>query len=269
MRGFHSAGGRKHGRATVQQRLRELRHVIGGREQSGVAGNSSHAARSRIVGHATQHLAGALVAFGGRDARLPIRGRKKTRRGHAQRTKYIGLSILIERHTADALHQFAQHHKIDVAIQEHRARRINQLLGVGARITLLRAAPILLQIKVGPQAGVVRQQHANGHIVFAVLRELRNVLGDRIVQLHLSQLHQAHDAAGGGHHLGQRGHVENGVDGHRLLVWVECAITECLAINEAPVVAHQHHRSGRTPFLDRVFEQSIEWRKAVLLLGGG
>ena len=35
----------------------------------------------------------------------------------------IGLSVLIERHASDPLHQFAQHHKIDVAIHEDRAGR--------------------------------------------------------------------------------------------------------------------------------------------------
>ena len=51
--------------------------------------------------------------------------------------------------------------------------------------------PRSVEINVGPQAGIVRHQLPQRDVLLAVLRTLRNMLGQRIVQPHLAEFEHA------------------------------------------------------------------------------
>ncbi len=51
-------------------------------------------------------------------------------------------------------------------------------------------------------------------------------------------------AGGGGEALGERGHVEDGVDGHGLLGGLERAHAEGLAVDDVAIVADDDYRAG-------------------------
>ena len=77
----------EHGES-AEKVLGEDGEVIGGGEQAGVTGDASHAARGGIVHGAAKHGV-LLVVLGGRDARAPFRGRKKSRVPHGEGSEDI------------------------------------------------------------------------------------------------------------------------------------------------------------------------------------
>ncbi len=257
--------GRQYGCTTVEHRLGELRQVVSGRKYSGVTGHSTHRSRRGIVHHAAQHSSGALVVLGGSNARRPGLRRIEGRHRHAERAEDIVLRVLIERHATHALHQFAKHDEVDVAVHKNSAGRVHQLFGVGPRVGFVQSAPIRLQVEVGTQPRVVGHQLADGDIVLAVLRKLWNVLRYRVIQLHLPELHHAHHGCGGGQHFGKRSHVEDGVGCHRLLRGFERTIAKSFAINHGSIVANQQNGSGRISLLHRISQQRVERREAGLI----
>ena len=97
--------------------------------------------------------------------------------------------------------------------------------------------PRRFQIEVRRQAGIVGEQLADGDVVFSVLRKLRQVLGDCVVEANLSQFHELHDGGGGGDHLGQRCEIEDGVQRHGLAFGLEGAAAVGLAVDDLAVVA--------------------------------
>src|SRR5205807_2057719 len=106
--------------------------------------------------------------------------------------------------------------------------------------------------------GEVREQLTNGDVGLAVKSEFGNVLGDRIVQANLAGFFESHDGCGGGNDLGERGDVEDGVDGHGLGLWLERAIAVGLAIDNFPVVPNQQDRSGNLLRGDGLFDDRVD-----------
>ncbi len=210
--------------------------------------------RGGIVYGSPHHLPGVLVPLRGSDTRYPGLRRIKPRRGHAQRTEDVGLGILVQRHAADLLHQLSQHDEADVAIEEGRARRALQGHRIDAAISFLQPIPRLLQVKVSRQSRVVRQQHPNGHVLLAILREVGNILCHRIVQLDLSELLQTHHAGRRRYHFGQRRQIEDRVWSHDLRFGVGRPIAESFAIDHHSVVADQQYPTRRVTVFHRVVQ---------------
>ena len=62
----------------------------------------------------------------------------------------------------------------------------------------------------------MREELADGDVLFAACGKLGDVLCDGVVEGELVCLVELHDRGGSGEALGERGHVEDGVFGHRL-----------------------------------------------------
>ncbi len=243
-------------RAALEQRLRELGNVVGVGEQTRVASHSAHLPRSGIMDRAAQSLTCVFVPLSGCDARHPGRRRIEAGRNHAQRAEDILLCVLIQGHAADLLHQFTEDDETHVAVQERCAGRVHQLGGVGTGVAFFQSVPGLLEVEVGGQPGVVGQQHADGDVVLAILREVGDVLGNGIVQLDLAKLLQSHDAGGSGDDLGERCQVENGVDGHGLGFGADGAVAVRFVVSREPVVRDQQHGTRRIALATAFFRTS-------------
>ena len=99
-------------RPSVEQHAREPRQVARGREQPGVPGDAAHAARRRVVNHATERRLVRIVAgprrhrgapLGGRDPRTPRGRRIVAGVVHGERLENLALEKLVERRTARAM----------------------------------------------------------------------------------------------------------------------------------------------------------------------
>ncbi len=62
----------------------------------------------------------------------------------------------------------------------------------------------------------MRQQLADGNVLLAVLREVREISGDGIVEADAALLDKLHHRGCRSQALGERGQVEDGVQGHGL-----------------------------------------------------
>ena len=140
-----------------------------------MSGHATHAARPGIVHHSAQHLA-LFVVFGGSDLGPPGRGRQKAGVRHLQRGEDFPGAVLIERGSGHAFHQRTQRDEVGVAIEEARTGRVYGFFGKRQTETGVPALPGRIQIKVFTQAGEVRQQVADGDVVFAVLGEFRECI---------------------------------------------------------------------------------------------
>jgi len=76
------------------------------------------------------------------------------------------------------------------------------------------AAFVVFERVVSAEAGSVKQQVFDGDGLFPLGCELGEVLGDGVLDGQFLVLLEEHDGGGGGNGLGQRGQVEDGVDGH-------------------------------------------------------
>ena len=135
-------------RALVQHHFTEPCQVIGGRKHSRVPCYAAHEARRVIVHHAAQHVP-ILQPLGGRYARAQRRRRIEHRLFHAQRSEDAIARVLVERLPAQPVHQLAQQNKIDVAIDETRARRTGGFIDGSQVDTGLIAAPGRVKCQVG------------------------------------------------------------------------------------------------------------------------
>ena len=78
----------------------------------------------------------------------------------------------IERSSGHALHQRAQRDEIGVAIEEARTGRVRRFLGKGQTEAGFSPLPGRIEIEIFAQAGEVRQQVADGDVVFPVRRRI-------------------------------------------------------------------------------------------------
>ena len=81
---------------------------------------------------------------------------------------------------------------------------------------VLGAAPGIGQVDIGPEAGGVREQVADGDVALPVALEAGDVAGHRIDQAQPAFFDQLHHAGRRRDDLGQRGRVEDRVQRHRL-----------------------------------------------------
>ena len=90
------------------------------------------------------------------------------------------------------MHQFAQEHEIDIAVNEAHTRRPERLIRVSQMQARLVAAPLGLERHIGREAGEVREQVADGDGALAAL-EFGNVFGDSVVEPELPLLEELHE----------------------------------------------------------------------------
>ena len=243
--------------AAVEHHLCEARQVVGSGEHSRVAGNAAHIARGGVMHHAAQRRLVFGQLLGGRDARHQRGRRLEHRVLHTERLEDVLARVIRDHLAAQAVHELAQQDEIDVAVDEPRARGSGGRIGVGQLDAVLVAGPRNLERHVRLQAREVRHQVADGDVAVAAL-ELRNVLGDLVVQPELALFEQLHQRRRGGHDLGERGAVEDRIDGHRFELRNDRPVAVGLAVNHLSVVPDDQDRARQPSLLDGVVYGRIE-----------
>src|ERR1700682_2630630 len=113
----------------------------------------------------------------------------------------------------------------------------------------------------------MREQIANRDVALAAL-ELRNVVGDLVVQAELALLEELHQRRRGSDYLGQRREVEDGVDSHRLGSGNQRTLAVSFAMYDLAVMADQKHRARKPALLDRQVDGVVQCLGAAESLGG-
>ena len=125
----------------------------------------------------------------------------------------------------------------DVLHQAGRVRRTVSFLQLGYR-------------GVGRQTGGMRHQigNADDFLLFSVfalpILETGDVEADGVEHAYLAALCQYHDANGSRHGFAARGHVENGVRGHRLRVRIDALVAVCFQVAHFPTPHHGKYGAG-------------------------
>ena len=148
-----------------------------------MASDTAHPTGSRIMDYAAQHLA-LLVVLRRSDTRRPGGGRQEARVIHAQWRKNLCVRVFVQCFSGDLFDQEAKSLKIDVAVQEARAGRIDWPRLHGHGECGISALPRGIQIQIRSETGEMGQQLADSDVFFAILPELGQVGRDRIVESH-------------------------------------------------------------------------------------
>ena len=169
---------------------------------------------------------GRAAPLGGR-WRAPIGRREPTEQGrrrlvhsvpHAERLVHARVdNKLVEWHLGHPRDHFAEQNEIDVAIGEAPARGCRRRLFRGAPDRFVVSGPRVGQVKIRTQTGHVRQDVADRDAPLAVPAEFRDERRHRIGQADAPILHQHHHRHRRyDYFFGERRHIEDGVDRHRL-----------------------------------------------------
>ena len=256
-----------------EQHAREPRQVARGRKQPGVPGDAAHAARRRVVNHATERRLFRIVAgprrhrgapLGGRDSRPPRGRRIEAGVVHAERLEDFTHEKLVERRAARAMHDLAQQEEVDVAVDEALAGRGGRHFLAGQLDGGVVPLPRIGKVHVGPEAADVRQQVADRDAALAVALEARHVPRHRIVQPDATLFHQPHHGGRRRDHLGQRREVEDRIGGHRLGRGDDGALAVGLLEQDDVAPANQHDRARHLPGLDGLEDERVHLRVRVL-----
>ncbi len=260
-------------RALAEQHAAEARQIVGGGEHPGVAGDAAHPPRRRIVHDAAQHRRGRCRGRAGharlvrraplrrRDPRHQRRARPERGVAHAERREDAFLRVAIERQPADLLDDPAEQDEVDVAVDDALVDARHRHLVDGQRQRVLGAAPGIGQVDVGPEAGGVREQVADGDVALPVALEAGDVAGHRIDQPQPAFFDQLHHAGRRRDDLGQRGRVEDRVERHRLARRQRGPRPDRLPDEDAIAVPDDDHRARQLLRGDRVVDQRMDARR--------
>jgi hypothetical protein len=105
---------------------------------------------------------------------------------HFQRQINVAFAIFIEALARNPLHECGQNNKIKVAVEKSGTRRFLGRVGKCHPIRCFLPFPRHLQVKIWLESGVVGQQLPHCNVFLSILRELRQVFGNRIIQPHLA-----------------------------------------------------------------------------------
>ena len=185
--------------AHVKQHARVTRHISRSYEYSRVARHAAHMTSGGIMHRPAPGF--ALHDLGRSNPRVLAFGRQVARIHHFQRLINLAFDKFLQRRFADALHDFPQQKKIDIAITEDRAGRIPEFLFASLLNRRLLAVPAGSGLNVRTQAGGVRKKLPDRDRLFAVAREFRNISLGPFIEFHFSALHQQHDRRRAGKNL--------------------------------------------------------------------
>jgi hypothetical protein len=142
---------------------------------------AAHEARGGIVHDSAKHVL-IFVVLRGRDFWAPRGGRQVARVQHLQGRENMAVTILVEGLAGDALDERAEGDEVDVTVGEFRSRRIDQGFGERHAVGGFLAFPFRFAVEIRLQTGVMREQLAHRDVFFFVVREVGQILCDRIVQ---------------------------------------------------------------------------------------
>ena len=123
---------------------------------------------------------------------------------------------MIERLTANALHNLREDDEVDIAVDDPRAGRVDRPFidgkGDGGRRTL----ELLLERKTSPQTRRVCKKMLDRDPILAVAIKPRDVARHGVSQPDPSIFNEHHHRRSRCHYLRQRSQIEDGVRGHSL-----------------------------------------------------
>ena len=204
----------------------------------------------------------------GRDAIALLCRRKIAGVRHAQRRGDVALRIDLQRQAGDALHQGAERDEVFIAVAEDDSRRRDGGGFEEAAQALLAAVPGAGEVEVGREAGVVGEALADGDVLLAVGAEFGDVVRDGIVDADLALLVELHHRGGGDEILGERGHVEDGVLGHRFLRGHQRAHAVGAMEDDVAVVPDDDNRTGNLVVRDGIVDHGVDGREGCGRDGG-
>ena len=217
--------------------LRKAAQVLGGRVHAARADDVNRVGRRLLLGGG-----GVIGAHDGGTVKVVLHGLGVR---HAERAGDLLMDEIGERHAADALDHDLREREAVVAVHRECARvGLERLRGeVGEQGVMRLRIRVVKQeaVAVGAahQAGGVVEQHTHGNILIPLVRhrELRDVVGDRAVQIDLALIDQPHHG-GGGEHLAGRADAEQVFRGQQAVF--------LLAVYAADAAFHDlaavHHR---------------------------
>ncbi len=144
----------------------------------------------------------------------------------------------------DAVHHLAQGDEIGVAVFKGGPRGADGMIAGNGRDGAVVPGPAALAADFGAQPGAVGHQFFYGDPALAVAVELRQVLGNRGVEINQAGIHQLHHRVGSGHHLGQGCEIKDGVLSHGVALGDQGTVPKGLAVDDFPLVPHQDDGAG-------------------------
>ena len=232
-------------------------------------GDAAERERARVVHGAADH--GPVARLRRRDpldrhaaAADAVLLRPELGVGHAERGEHRARGVAVERLAADGPHQLAEHLEAHVGVEEARARLVRERLAVLAGEDLGRRSHVEVHRVVRDEARAVREQllDRDAGPASAARREVGQVPRHRVLEPQLARLDERHHRGRGRDHLRQRGHVEHGVDRHRLRGRHERALAVGLAEDDAPPPADEHDGPRRLLAGDRVGHGRVDASRA-------
>ena len=227
--------------AAVEKHPTEAGQVVGAPEEAGVAGHPPEGAGVAVVDVAAEHL--AAEHLGGGESAPP--GERRIEAGvlHAERLVEAPSGELIQGTAADAAHDLAQQDESGVAVVEAGPRRevepgpddLGQQAGDG-----LRASPGLGKVR---HAGAVEENSPERHLAIGGGGQLGQVPRDGGVEVQSPVLGEGQDGGSRRDDLGQRGEIEDRVDGHRLLGGPDGPEAESLPVEDPIAPPDEDHRA--------------------------
>src|SRR5688572_16005605 len=155
------------------------------------------------------------------------------------------------------MHQLAEHDRPHVGVDELRPRLAGRFELPDALHRELRPVRVILHRVVGDQPAAVEQQMLDGDRVLPVLPEFGDVRRDRRVQVDLPALGQYQDRRRGGHRLGHRGEVEDGVGRHGHRVRLDGAVAVGLEVDHVVAAADEQDGAGTLTRGDGVLDRAV------------
>ena len=231
--------------AAIDEHLGQEGQVVGRGKDAGITGYPAHAVGGGIGHYAPAQTAPLIV--GGGDAGFQGRRRQERRVLHAQGLEDLTFAEDVQRHVGDPVHDLAQGNEIDVAVIKLRPRSPDRLIlgnGLHGPVVIRPGGP---GSHPGAQTGRVGHELADGNPPLAVGGKGGPIFGRGFVEVDEATIHQHHDRGGGGHDLGERGEVEDGVRLHGQGAGGQGAQAEGLAVHGLAPVAHQDDGPGDVP----------------------
>ena len=188
-------------------------------------------------------------------------GRQVAGVGEAEGRNDIALRVDLKRQAGDALHQRTERDEVLVAVAEDNAgRRDGRGLEETAQ-TFLSPVPWAGEVEIWREAGVVGEAVADGDVLLAVGAELGHVMSDGIVDANLALLVELHYGRGSDEVLGERGHVEDGVLGHRLARGLQRAHAVGAVEDDLAVVPNDDDGAGQFVVRDGIVDDRVDGRE--------